>query len=58
MDYLDYYSCMWNTLRVVEPVSGVSLTYDNSKLCERFPRWRDLDAFLRRELAIAVIAKH
>lgn len=54
LDYLDYYSSMWNTLTVVEPNSSVSLRFDNSELCRRFPRWQDRDNFLRGQLAIAV----
>lgn len=54
MDYLDYYSCMWNTLTVVEPTSGVSLRFDNSELCRRFPGYRDRENYLRGRLAVAV----
>ena len=54
MDYLDYYSCMWNTLTVVEPISGVSLRFNNSDLCRKFPDWRDRDNYLRGRLLMAV----
>ena len=54
MDFLDYYSCMWDTLTVIEPISGMALRFNNSELCSQFPRWQDRDCFLRGRLLMAV----
>lgn len=56
MDFLDYYSCTWNALTVVEPITGVSLRFDNSELCRRFPDCRERDDYLRGRL-IAEVGK-
>jgi hypothetical protein len=52
MDFLDYYSCMWNTLTVVDPATGTSLRFNNSELCRRFPDWRERDDYLRGRLIV------
>ena len=54
VDFLDYYSCIWNTLTVVEPTSGVSLRFDNSELCRLHPDWCERENYLRGRLTIAV----
>lgn len=54
MDFLDYYSSMWNALTVVDPTTGVSLRFDNSELCRRFPDFRERENYLRGRLVTEV----